>query len=289
MSSLRTLDLNVVADLVDFIRGSGYVLDFGDSSFSEFFATELDVDIEDGRYADMGGSKGKRLRRFLQLVDDQTALGTLKALWEYRSDFLLRTGRADPVPNAEARYLSLLNKLGGSPAASTPQEPPKAAFETAKIDSLKSDLMALGALAPHSRGYAFERFLGSLFSAYGLKPREPFKNRGEQIDGSFVMGSDTYLLEAKWQQSPTGVADLHTFEGKLLQKAAWARGLFVSYSGFTDEGLGAFGRGKRTICMDGLDLYEMLERMIPFDHVIDRKARRAVETGSPFNRVRDLF
>ena len=289
MSSLRTLDLNVVADLVDFIRGPGYVLDFGDTSFSEFFATELDVDIEDGRYADMGGSKGKRLRRFLQFVDDQTALRTLRALWEYRNDFLLRTGRTDPVANAEARYLSLLNRLGGSPHANTPQEPPRAAFEAAKITKLKSDLVALGTLAPQSRGYAFEAFLSSLFSAYGLRPREPFKNRGEQIDGSFVMGSDTYLLEAKWHQSPTGVADLHVFEGKLQQKAAWARGLFVSYSGFTNEGLEAFGRGKRTICMDGLDLYEMLERMIPFDHVIDRKARRAVETGSPFNRVRDLF
>lgn len=289
MSSLRTLDLNVVSELVDFIRGAGYVLDFGDVSFSEFFATELDVDINDPQYSDMGGSKGKRLRRFLQLVDDKTALKTLQALWEHRADFLLRTGRSDPVANAEARYLALLGRLGGNPAAATPQEPPKSAFDTAKIKQLKTDLMALGALAPQARGYAFEAFLASLFDAYGMKPREPFRNRGEQIDGSFVLGGDTYLLEAKWQQLATGTADLHVFEGKLSQKAAWARGLFVSYSGFTADGLEAFGRGKRTICMDGLDLYEMLERMIPFDHVIDRKARRAVETGSPFNRVRDLF
>lgn len=287
MSNLRTLDLNVIADLVDFIRGTGYVLDFSDASFSEFFATELDVDINDASYSDMGGSKGKRLRRFLQLVDDETALRTLKALWEHRVDFLLRTGRSDPVANAEARYLALLNKLGGSPAA--PQAAPKPAFETTKINQLKGDLVALASLAPQARGFAFESFLGALFAAYGLNPREPFKNRGEQIDGSFVMGHDTYLLEAKWQQAATGVADLHVFEGKLSQKAAWARGLFVSYSGFTAEGLEAFGWGKRTICMDGLDLYEMFERMIPFDHVIDRKARRAVETGSPFNRVRDLF
>lgn len=289
MSNLRTLDLNIVSDLVDFIRGAGYVLDFGDGSFSEFFATELDVDINDSSYSDMGGSKGKRLRRFLQLVDDETALRTLKALWEHRVDFLSRTGRSDPVPNAEARYLTLLNRLGGSPATAAPQQAPKPAFDTAKLNRLKADLMALASLAPQPRGYAFEHFLSSLFATYGLNPREPFRNRGEQIDGSFVMGQDTYLLEAKWHQAATGVGDLHIFEGKLSQKAAWARGLFVSYSGFTDEGLEAFGRGKRTICMDGLDLYEMLERAIPFDHVIDRKARRAVETGSPFNRVRDLF
>lgn len=289
MSSLRTLDLNVVGDLVDFIRGTGYVLDFSDSSFSEFFATELDADIDDPCYSDMGGSKGKRLRRFLQLVDDKTALKTLQALWEHRLDYLLRTGRDDPTPNAEARYLALVNRLGGAPAAMTPQEPPKTAFDYARAANLKSELTALGRLAPHPRGYAFETFLKTLFDTYGLKPREPFRNRGEQIDGSFVLAHDTYLLEAKWQQAAIGVAELHTFEGKLMQKAAWARGLFLSYSGFTVEGLDAFGRGKRTICMDGYDLYEMLDRNLPFDHVIDRKARRAVETGLPFIRVRELF
>lgn len=289
MSSLRTLDLNVVADLVDFIRGGGYVLDFSDSTFSEFFANELDVDIDDARYADRGGSKGKRLRRFLELADDGTALKTLQALWEIRRDFLLRTGRADPVANAEARYLAILNRLGGSPAAASPQEQPKAAFDFAKMEILKQELLDLTALAPQQRGYAFETYLQKLFTAYNLKPREPFRNTGEQIDGSFVMGEQTYLLEAKWQQLPTGQADLLIFEGKLMSKAAWARGLFVSYNGFTPDGLHAFGSGKRTICMSGEDMWEMLNRRLPFDHVIDRKQRRAAETGIPFVGVRDLF
>ncbi len=38
------------------------------------------------------------------------------------------------------------------------------------------------------------------------------------------------------------------------------KGLFVSNSGFTEDGLAAFGRGKRVICMDGLDLFETLSR-----------------------------
>ena len=289
MSSLRTLDLNIVSDLVDFIRGTGYVLDFSDASFMEFFATELDVDIEDSRYSDFGTSKGKRLRRFLQLVDDPTALKTLRALWEHRVDFLMRTGRDDPVPNAESRYLALTNRLGGGPAAATPQQSPKPAFDYTRFDVLKAELLALSSMDPHARGYGFERFLQSLFAAYRLKPRTPFENRGEQIDGSFVLGNDTYLLEAKWHQQPTGQADLLVFEGKLGSKAPWARGLFVSYNGFTAGGLEAFGRGKRTICMNGNDIYDTLDRRIPFDEVIDRKARRAVETGWPFIPVRELF
>lgn len=290
MSSLRTIDLGVVDDLVGFIRGRGYVLNFSDASFSQFFATELDIDIDDPAYADFGGSKGKRLRRFLQKVDDRTALRTLKALWENRVDFLLSTGQADPVNNAEARYLALINRLGGNPdGAQGPQEAPRPAFDQIKIAALRDEVIRISTLAPQARGYAFEGFLKSLFETYGLKPREAFRTRGEQIDGSFVLANETYLLEAKWQSALTGAADLHAFNGKLEQKATWARGLFISHSGFTDDGLIAFGRGKRVVCMNGFDLYEMLQRGLPLDHVLDRKVRRAAENGLPFTSVRDLF
>ena len=290
MSSLRTIDLMVVDDLVDFIRGRGYVLDFSDATFSQFFAAELDVDIDDPTYALSGGSKGKRLKCFLQKVDDRTALRTLKALWEVRSAFLLRSGQDDPVKNADARYLMVLNRLGGSPdSAQGPQEAPKPAFDQLRIAALKDEVVSLSTLAPQARGFAFETFLKNLFDVYALRPREAFRNRGEQIDGSFILANETYLLEAKWESTLTGVADLHVFQGKLDQKAAWARGLFMSHAGFSEDGLTAWGRGKRVICMDGFDLYEMLQRGLPFDHVLDRKIRRAAETGMAFVRVRDLF
>jgi hypothetical protein len=53
------------------------VLDFSDPSFSEFFASELKVNIDDPKYAVNGGSKGKRLRYFLQTSDDATAVRAL--------------------------------------------------------------------------------------------------------------------------------------------------------------------------------------------------------------------
>jgi len=46
------------------------MLDFSDLSFSQFFAAELGIDIGDLIYAEHGGAKGKRLRCFLQKVDD---------------------------------------------------------------------------------------------------------------------------------------------------------------------------------------------------------------------------
>ena len=137
-------------------------------------------------------------------------------------------------------------------------------------------------LEAQPRGYAFEAFLIKLFNRFGLEARDPFRLRGEQIDGSFVLGHEIYLLEGKRQNVPSAIDRLHTFHGKVEQKAAWT-------DGFSEDGLHAFGRGKRVIRMDGLDIYEMLSRELPLAHVLEKKVRRAAETGSAFVRLRDLF
>lgn len=288
MTNIRAIDMLFLDDL--FNMGSGYVLSFSDRTFTQFFAEELNIDIDDMVYARNGGSKGKRLRCFLQTVDKPTVVRTLNALWEYRA--ALRQGLAQPdqVENAQGRLLALINRLEGK-AENAPikEQVPVPAFDRPKLTQLRSELVALSQYAPQARGYAFEAFLKQLFDIYGLAAREPFRIRGEQIDGSFQLSNETYLVEAKWQAQPTGVADLHTFHGKIEQKASWTRGLFISNSGFTDDGLIAFGRGKRVICMDGFDLYETLDRELPLNHVLDKKVRRAAETGFPFVRVRDLF
>jgi hypothetical protein len=156
---------------------------------------------------------------------------------------------------------------------------------------LNDELLAIATFEPQKRGYSFESFLNRLFSVYGLAPREPFRNRGEQIDGSFVHRHETFLLEAKWQAAPIGSRELRAFALGVETKAAWARGMFVSYSGFTRDGLHAFRQGKPTpiICVDGLDLSQVLVSGLSLTEVFDRKMRWAAETGDAFVSVRDLF
>lgn len=288
MSDLRTIDLSVIEELVDFLRGAGYVLDFSDRTFSEFFAEELNVDIDHPQYATGGSSKGKRLRTFLKQVDNRTAAKTLKAIWEHREHIISRGGREDPVRNAEGRYFALLERLGARSASPT-GAPPQEAFNIYTFVNLRQQLIALSQQQPQARGYAFEKFLKAAFDAFGMKAKDAFRNTGEQIDGSFSLGNDIYLLEAKWQNQLVGAEPLHGFHGKLDQKASWARGLFVSYCGFSDVGLEAFGKGKRIVCMDGLDFSDAFDRQLPLDRVIERKVRAAAETGKPFVRTRDLF
>jgi len=290
MTNIRSIDMLLLDDI--FEMGSGYVLNFSDRTFATFFREELGVNIDEPKYSVNGTSKGKRLRHFLQTVDKPTAIKTLNALWEYREVSRQRARQDEKLPNARSTLDIIISKLSGNAAPTNPSpkaDSPSATVDSSKFSSLQDELLSLSKLEAHPRGYAFEKFLKQLFDTFGLEARDAFRLRGEQIDGSFMLGSETYLLEAKWQSAPCGNGELHAFHGKLEQKAAWARGLFISYSGFTEDGLHSFGRGKRVICMDGWDLSEALMRKLPLPKVLDQKVRRAAETGMAFVRVSDLF
>src|SRR4051812_18466304 len=90
MPNIRAVDMLILDDI--FEMGGGYVIDFSDRTFAQFFADELNIDINDPRYSVNGGSKGKRMRCFLQTVDKPTAIRTLETMWQYRE--AVRDGRA---------------------------------------------------------------------------------------------------------------------------------------------------------------------------------------------------
>ena len=181
-----------------------------------------------------------------------------------------------------------------------PQEPKKEAISqpaiipansSISLEELKRDFMALSTLERQKRGYAFQDFLNKLFNMHDFSSRNAFRLVGEEIDGSFEIESQIYLLEAKWQAKPCGQADLLVFNGKIEGKSTWARGIFISYAGFSEEGLHAFLRGKRTsiIGMDGQDILHILNGEVSLIHAIKIKARRAVETNSFFTPIREIM
>jgi Restriction endonuclease len=288
-SAMRSIDMRLIDDL--FGMGGGYVLDFSDRTFAAFFSEELGINIDEPSYAVEGTSKAKRLRYFLKTCDAPTRLRTLSSLWEYREANRRRSRVPESIPDAEAEFSALIERLGGRPRskAVAANPAPQLRIDLVLAHSLRDKLLSVSRLDPQARGFGYERFLRDLFAANGLAPRASFRIVGEQIDGSFELSGDTYLVEAKWKGLPVGASDLHAFNGKVEGKAAWSRGLFVSDSGFTDEGLVAFGRAKRVICMDGLDLHDMLDKSLSFADVIAKKVRRAAGNGNPFNRVRDLY
>jgi len=81
MSSLKMLERDCIEDL--FGMGSGYVMDFSNRTFSEFFRESARVDIYLDKYAVNGDSKAKRLRAFIGLETDALVGKVVSDLLEY--------------------------------------------------------------------------------------------------------------------------------------------------------------------------------------------------------------
>jgi len=97
-SEMRRLD-------VLFQSSPGYVLDFTDRTFAEFFEDELGIEIDDERFHFLGSSKMRRLRAFVELEDAHLVAQALQALFKYRVD-------NTPSQDAElTQHRELLNQL----------------------------------------------------------------------------------------------------------------------------------------------------------------------------------
>lgn len=299
MEQLRPVELKLVDEL--FGMSSGYVLDFNNRTFAEFFRREVGIDIYDDAYAINGRSKGKHLRAFLTIGQPRAIAKALGALWEYRETDRLGRGDAETVANAHSRLSAIMERLGGpalpthEPIAPAAETKPRAAPRPFRADEailrrLEERFFALHEMSdePHARGRHFETLLTDLFNAWGMDARGGFNVVGEQIDGSFQHGNDTYLLEAKWHRAKTDATTLHGFQGKVNERPEWTRGLFVSFSGFTEVGLQAF-TARKIILADGMDIYDALVRRLSVPDIIAAKVRHASEYRNPFERVRSLF
>ena len=289
-TTIKAIELSVIEEV--FEMGGGYVLNFSDKTFALFFQDELGVLIDQEKYLKNGTSKANRLRTYLRSSTDKDRLIALEALWDYR-DFTEEKGQYSEISQkVKDRFFKIIESLRVNPTSAC-KETKAPALNQVISDSERSSLMAMliatTSCEPHKRGYEFEKFLSSFFKAYDLKPRGPFSLTGEQIDGSFIHDTHTYLLEAKWTALKTNAETLRAFDAKVRDKADWSRGLFVSQTGFTDVGLSAFGRGKRIVCIDGLDIADILQGMISLNEALLLKVRNAAETGRPFVRVRDLI
>lgn len=81
MSSLATNDKQVLEKL--FQMGSGFVLNFSDRTFKEFFKDDVRVEIYDEKYNYASGSKANRMRGFWQTADDTLVGASIEKLIAY--------------------------------------------------------------------------------------------------------------------------------------------------------------------------------------------------------------
>jgi RNA-directed DNA polymerase len=140
-------------------------------------------------------------------------------------------------------------------------------------------------------GLALEKVLNRLFTLSELEPRKPFRVVGEQIDGSFELDHETYLLEAKWEKGPLPAEPLYTFREKIEGKSLQTRGVLISISGISKQAEDAIIRGKvaRFFVVNGKDLEAVLNEEIELSAFLRQRQRLLAEEGQvvvPYENLR---
>lgn len=263
---------------------TGYVLDFSNRSFQEFVFEKIHLDI----YAKYKGlSKAKILRRIISDYDDVTVGKLLLELMRYMQAKGMVTDENKVNFKKCAEIGNRLIGKNDTVKRPTQTSSTKSTVHIVDYDLLLKELTTVSnhSDTPQSRGFAFEEYLRKLFENYNLEPRGSFKIVGEQIDGSFMLHNEVYLLEAKWTNKKTDKADLVVFNEKVSSKSGFTRGLFISFSGFSDEALATFanGRSVRIVLMTVQELVIALNRKLDFTKVLSAKVRALAEEGD-FNK-----
>jgi hypothetical protein len=261
---------------------NGYVLDFSNRKYGRFIQEKTGIDL----YSKYGMSKGKNLEAIVDNESDDIVGKLLLELLRYMQHIGWVTDENRNLFNECGQIGNkLLGKKPTPPTTpSTQQQTPKKIFNFQKY---LNELIALSnnSDTPQARGYAFEKYLNELFKASGLEPRGAFKIEGEQIDGSFILRDEVYLLEAKWTTQKTNKADLVVFKDKVSNKSTFTRGLFISYSGYTDEALESLSRGARVniVLMTVQELAIALKDDMTLKDFLWKKVRALAESGD-FNK-----
>lgn len=302
--SLSLKETQAIAEIAELLYAflPGQAHPFADQRIS-FAGTARDMGL--GNFW-RGGSKRPAINALLESTLNQRSDRFCPLVLEIvRRGMQYRSNKGNPITKEEIQVLNdLIQELGFKIPelwdegflSGLPRERPEQYTETTKatperLQELRNRLLSIERLPPQQKGFEFERFLNELFNTFGLEPRAPFRLRGEQIDGSIELEDHTYLIEAKFQSNPVGQEDLLTFRGKVEGKATWSRGIFISISHFTKDGLVAFSRGRPTnlIAFSGQDLFFIVDGQMSLDQAIKLKARRAAETGEVMVLVQQLL
>ncbi|MFH1139672.1 MAG: hypothetical protein V1816_26650 [Pseudomonadota bacterium] len=138
MSSLKAIEKRVFENL--FKMASGYVLDFSNNTFAEFFRETANIDIYGPKYDFNGDSKAKRLRAFWETAPDALVgkvLSGLLEVWQFDAE---RNGLTNDAPQYKqaARIVARLTGKQPDPAA-TEQEFLHRQYQNISIKNLPID------------------------------------------------------------------------------------------------------------------------------------------------------
>lgn len=290
MAKLDYTEKDYFKSLFEKTQGAGYVLDFSNRTFQEFIYSLMQIDI----YVKYSGlSKGRILNK---IIDDYDNVTVGKLLLELMHYMQAKDLIADEDKVTFKKCAEIGNRLiGKTTAVKTPISNTTQTKPIKSVVDYKKCLYELKSLTdfpdtPQARGFAFEKYLKSLFEIHGLKPRGSFKITGEQIDGSFLLHNEVYLLEAKWTSKQIDKSDLVIFNEKVSSKSSFTRGLYISFAGYSNEALQTLANGRTVsiILMTVQELAIAFTRELDLADVLSYKVRALAEEGNYNKSVLEL-
>lgn len=261
----------------------GYVLDFTNYTYKRFIEDAINIDVYK-TYNNL--SKAKILRAIMEDYDNVTVGKLLLELMQYmQARELVTDDRKEIFQRCSEIGYRLIGKKSLPKSVSKEVEYQKSEFHFERYLNELKDLADYHD-NPQARGYQFERYLNRLFKGCLLEPRESFRIKGEQIDGSFVLKNGIYLLEAKWTNKQTEKSDLVVFNEKVSSKSGFTRGLFISFAGYSSDAVETFSNGRevKIVLMTVQELAVALTRKKDITTIIWNKVCALAEEGN-YNKL----
>lgn len=145
-----------------------------------------------------------------------------------------------------------------------------------ELEKISNEFKKIKKLEPTKRGYALEKIFTKLMEISKISVHEPFRIKGEQLDGGIKYDGHYYLIELKWTEEKIGGDEIGAFYYKVDGKLD-SRGLIISMNGFTDGVLESLPKGKgiKVMLLDGLHLTNVITGIYTFQELLEHAISNA--------------
>lgn len=140
-----------------------------------------------------------------------------------RDRLLALSARGDDVRDAEGDALE-------KASTATDPKPSTCARLLQQLEALRNP-----SVSPQKRGRQLEGIVYEILDSEKLDPERNLIRPGEEVDLSFTLADDHFLVECKWLNEPVGTQTVKLFMNKVREKAEGTFGVFLSMSGYVDD------------------------------------------------------
>jgi len=287
MANLSFIQKQLIDEV--FNMKNGYFLDFSNREFEEFMKEVVGYSV----YEKFPGlSKAKMFRAFCNEEDNRFVGKAIVLAINYMREKGLCYGDNSDVDKIYAFGKSLLGKKEPTNTPSNKEPEDNRSDSDDKIDYslIQKKLFEIEKESTQQlKGYALEHFLVYLFVLFHMEPHASYKTVTDQIDGSFVLGESTVLIEAKYRMKTIHKDDLILFQDKLDHKSSSVKGLFISHSEVDDNAISYFSNhGSRITILYTREIFQMCQFKADLRKILKAKFRYLDETGCIWCSVKDF-